>query len=397
MLMRIKTAIKPCIYFISILFIFLISSCADSSHHAEIKANIKGAGDQWVFLREAGHDKIITIDSTKADGKGAFELGFECSEPQFVFLQLSDVPNPVILLVEGGEQLVLMGEKTNLSRNYEVSGSKGSGLVRELNQRFENVVYTIDTLSHLFRGSQQHARFDSIKTVIDSVYDVTIENHRQFTINFVKQNCYSLASVLALYQQYDSRNHVLNSRKDFELFQLVDSVLFPLYPNNQLVANLHQNVEMIARQLRLYDKRQDMLNEGEMLPNIEFPLLNGDTITLVDIRARYILIDFWALWCNDCQNGLGELKGLHKKYSPKGFQVLQVSLDKDLSQLHKWYEHDSIPWDVSADLKQWDSPILDSLSINSIPSNYLVSRGGKIMARNLNLRELDEMLAKLLR
>ncbi len=397
MQMRIKVVVNPCVYFIAILFIFLISACGNSKQNAVINAKIKGVGGQWVFLREAGHDKIVTIDSTKADDKGAFEFEFECLEPRFVFLQVNDVPNPVILLTEAREQIVVKGEKDNLSRNYEVHGSKGSGLVRELNQRFENVVYTIDTLSRVFRSSQQHTRFDSIKTVIDNVYDVTLDNHRQFTINFVKQNCYSLASVLALYQQYDSRNHVLNSRKDFELFQLVDSTLFPLYPNNALVENLHQNVQMIAKQLKLYDKREDMLNEGQMLPSIMFPLLNGDTIALFDARARYILIDFWALWCDDCQKNFSGLKEVHKKYSPKGFQILQVSLDKDLPQLQKWYERDSIPWMIAADLLQWDSPILDSLSINSIPSNYLVSRRGEILARNVNLRELDEMLAKMLR
>lgn len=397
MLMKVKVIIKPCILFISILFIFLVSACGDSKQNTVIKAKIKGVGGQWVFLREAGHNKIVTIDSTKADDKGAFEFDLECSEPRFVFLQVVDVPNPIIILAEGGEKIVIKGEKSNLSRNYEVFGSKGSGLVRELNQRFENVVYTIDTLSRVFRSSQQHTRFDSIKTVIDSVYDVTIENHRQFTINFVRQNCYNLASVLALYQQYDSRNHVLNSRKDFELFQLVDSTLFPLYPNNTLVENLHQNVQMIAKQLNLYDKREDMLNEGQILPSIMFPLLNGDTVALPEVKARYILIDFWALWCDDCQKNFSGLKELHKKYSPRGFQVLQVSLDKDLPQLHNWYERDSIPWVVAADELQWDSPILDSLSINSIPSNYLVSRRGEVLARNVNLRELDEMLAKMLR
>ena len=190
---------------------------------------------------------------------------------------------------------------------------------------------------------------------------------------------------------------MLNTRDDFELFQLVDSSLYPLYPNNPLVQNLHDNVEAIANQLKLYDKRQDMIAEGQPLPQLLFPMISGDTIRLNDIRSRYVLIDFWALWCNNCQEGISDMRSLYDKYSSKGFQILQVSLDKDSAALKEWYRTDSIPWLVASDYMQWESPLLDSLSINSIPSNYLVDRRGVVRGRNLKMSELDEILSNMLR
>jgi hypothetical protein len=93
---------------------------------------------------------------------------------------------------------------------------------------------------------------------------------------------------------------------------------------------------------------------------------------------------------------LPKLREVHQKYSHRGFQILQVSLDADAAALNQWYANDSIPWLVVADYLQWESPLLDSLSINSIPSNYLVDRNGMIRSRNIKISDLDEVLNKLL-
>ena len=380
-----------------VVLLFVMVSCGETSNHITLEGNVSGASNKMVYVRETGHDVISAIDSTIADKNGEFELKLNSSSPKFVLLQIQDEVEPIILLVEPKEEVVIKGVVGNLSRNYTVSGSRGSRLVRDLNFRLNETIATIDSLSKQFRESRELPRFDTIKPLIDSAYDKAIREHKRYTVNFIKENRYSLSSILALYQQYDRQTHVLSSRDDFALFQLVDSSLYPLYPNNPLVANLHKNVKMISNQLKLYDKRQDMLNEGETIPRLAFPLLTGDTVTLSEVRSRFILVDFWALWCNDCQKNIPTLREVHHKYSHRGFQILQVSLDADAAALNQWYANDSIPWLVAADYKQWESSLLDSLSINSIPSNYLVDRNGVIRSRNIKISDLDEVLSKLLR
>jgi peroxiredoxin len=277
-----------------------------------------------------------------------------------------------------------------------VRGSKGSQLVRELNNKLNGVVKNIDSLSYHFRSNRDNPKFDSIKLAIDTAYNELIQNHKNYTVDFIKSNRYSLASILALYQQYNKTTPVLNSRDDFELFKLVDSVLYPLYPNNSLVANLHSNVKKISAQLKIYDKRENMLIEGQRVPNIELPLFGADTIMLYNVRSRYILVDFWATWCNECVPNNKKLKEIYNVYSTKGFQVVQVSLDDNRSELDRIVKSDSIPWLMVADFKQWNSPIIDTMSVNSIPSNYLINSQGIIQARNLTLNELEIVLKSLL-
>ncbi|MDD2195569.1 MAG: TlpA disulfide reductase family protein [Bacteroidales bacterium] len=378
--------------FFWLILLFTSFSCGGTSSEVTIKGSFAGGNHTLILLREASEDVLTTIDSTRTDNQGAFELSVNVDTPTFLLLQAEGEAEPIVLLIEPKENIVISTQKGSFAKSHSISGSKGSRLVYELNLRLNSTVAIIDSLSIHFRSSVDSSNFNQIKKKIDSTYLAALDEHRRFTINFVKENRYSLASILALYQQYDQARSVLNRRKDFELFQLVDSALFPLYPNNPMVANLNSNVKKISAQLRLYDKRNDMLEVGQRLPNLRLPIVGGDTISLWSLSKKYILLDFWATWCDDCRGGNSGLKDLHQRFSGRGFEVVQVAIDDDKELLIKTINTDSIPWFVVSDFLQWDSPILDSLSINAIPSNYLMDKNGVILERNISKSDLEKIL-----
>ncbi|HPF92292.1 MAG TPA: TlpA disulfide reductase family protein [Tenuifilaceae bacterium] len=373
---------------------FIIVSCGGVSSEVTIKGRLDGAEYTLILLREASHDRIATIDTARTDANGNFEFIINAETPRFILLQAEGEAEPIVLLVEPNDEVLIAAEKGQLATSYSVSGSKGSRLVRDLNLRLNRAVAKIDSLSALFRSSVDSANFNQIKKDVDSAYLSTIDEHRRYTVNFVKENRYSLAAILALYQQYDQTRAVLNKREDFELFKLVDSSLYPLYPNNPMVASLNSNVKKISTQLKLYDKRSEMLSLGQRVPNLKLPLVSSDTVSLWQVGKRYILLYFWATWCDDCAGKNIQLKGLYEKYASKGFEVIQIAVDDDKQQLLNEIRADSIPWLVATDFRQWESPILDSLSINSIPSNYLIDRNGIILERNISIDQLEQFLDK---
>lgn len=378
--------------FLLLALLFTSSACGGTSSEVTIKGNLANGNHTLILLRKASEDLLTTIDSTRADSQGEFVLSVNIDTPTFLLLQVEGEAEPIVLLVEPNDNIIISAQKGSLAKSYRISGSKGSRLVFELNWQLNRTVAAIDSLSTLFRSSVDSSDFYLIKKEIDSAYLIALDEHRRFTINFIKENRYSLAAILALNQQYDQSRSVLNRREDFELFQLVDSALFPLYPNNPMVVNLNSNVKKISAQLRLYDKRNDMLNVGQRLPNLRLPLVSGGIISLWSLNKKYVLLDFWATWCDDCKGNNKDLKDLYQRFSGKGFEVLQVAIDDDKEMLIKTINVDSIPWLVASDFLQWDSPILDSLSINAIPSNYLIDRNGIILERNISKSDLEKFL-----
>lgn len=348
-----------------------------------------------LWLKQPAENLMLTVDSVTTTNKGEFELRLEVETATFYLLQLDRIIEPIILLVEPSDKIVLEAQTRDFANSYTVKGSPGSALVQQLNYKLNQTVAVIDSLSSVFRSSIEQADFPEIKRGLDSTYSAVLEAHHQFTVKFIRENRYSLAAVLALYQQYDAERSVLNKREDFKLFQLVDSTLYPLYPHNPMVANLHKNVRQMAEQLRLYDKRNDMYQEGEVIPQLLFPVVNGDSITISGLRKRVVFIDFWGTWCHECVASNERLKEVYEKYKSKGFEVVQFAVDEDKGKLLDILSQDTIPWIVVSDFLQWNSPLLDSMSINAIPSNYLVDRNGTILKRNLSVDELEGFLKKL--
>jgi thiol-disulfide isomerase/thioredoxin len=387
---------KDPISLIASIFFFSLFGCGQQSNMATINGKIDNCPQCNVVLREANGHSFVLVDSVQTNKQGEFRFEVELSSPKFLIVHVLSEKEPLMLLVEPKEEISISIGQKNRGRNYFVTGSRGSTIVKDLNSKMNLVLETIDTLSLAFRKNVNNEKFDSIKISIDNQYNKLIAEHRSYSTRFVKENRYSLAAILALNQQYNQNEKVFNRRDDFLLYQMVDSSLYAIYPNNKLVKNFHKNVKKMASQLALYDRQQEMQNIGEKISLVDLPMVIGTKENLSRLMGRFTLIDFWASWCNDCKANNIKLKAIHSKYSAKGFQIVQFAIDEVPEKVLKIIESDSLTWPQASDFKQWESPYLNEFHINTIPSNYLIDRNGVIVDRNLSPKRLEEVLGTLL-
>lgn len=120
-------------------------------------------------------------------------------------------------------------------------------------------------------------------------------------------------------------------------------------------------------------------------------------VTLDDLEFTYLLIDFWASWCAPCRREHPGLVQLYNRYKQKGFNVLGISLDKEMDKA-KWLQaikEDQLPWKQVSDLKGFQTEIATHYALDYIPYNILIDRNGKILARDLRGDELQNKLRSL--
>ncbi len=136
------------------------------------------------------------------------------------------------------------------------------------------------------------------------------------------------------------------------------------------------------------------LMTGDYMPDMNLPLVTGDTVTLSSILGKKLtLVDLWASWCAPCRKETREeLIPLWNQYRDKGFQIIGYSIDANEDPWKNAIWKDGSTWKHASHLTGDSTPFMDTLRISTIPANYLLDTDGKILAKNLHGYELQSFI-----
>lgn len=369
-------------------------SCTTPADQAIISAVFTGLERSWLYISRPDGQKLATSDSVRTNSRGRCRIKLKVKNPEVISLSTKDMKRSIVLLVEPGDNITLTADGS--WANYHVHGSKGSGQVKLLHDRLGSTRGMVDSLWAVYEQSLHGPKFDSIKAEIDSSLRRITERHRQFTLGFIADNPYSLASILALYQEYDSLHPVVDYPNHARYYNMVDSCLYSVYPQNPLVAAFHSRVVELKRRRDMVWQSGPKYRIGDFLPPLQFALTDGRIVSIPGVWARFILIDFHGDWCKQCEVNATALKSIYQEFQPKGLVVIQVALSEDAEAHQKRIERDSLTWMNPIIPNPDSSPLITALGVKTIPANYLIDRWGRVFGVNLHGDRLNARLKQLL-
>ena len=77
------------------------------------------------------------------------------------------------------------------------------------------------------------------------------------------------------------------------------------------------------------EKKHDLL--GKPLPGFELPRLDGDTLSLDQIKGNVSVLNFWAFWCGPCMYELPVIARLARESSGRGVKVVAIHTPREFS------------------------------------------------------------------
>jgi glutathione peroxidase-family protein len=130
---------------------------------------------------------------------------------------------------------------------------------------------------------------------------------------------------------------------------------------------------------------------------IKLPTVRGDSVTLSSFHGKVILLDFWASWCGPCRVSNKKLVKLYDKYKSQGFEIFGVSLDEEKNNWKKAVAKDKISWTQVNDPRGgWEASTAAQWNISVLPTSFLINKKGEVVAMDLDGRELEKNITRLL-
>ncbi len=126
---------------------------------------------------------------------------------------------------------------------------------------------------------------------------------------------------------------------------------------------------------------------GSLAPDFVLTTLDGETISLVDLHGKNILINYWATWCPPCIKELPMLENLHQEYAGEDFVVITINgIEQDnLNTVQATVTEQGVTLPVLLDEGE---TFWDSYRILFLPTSIYIDEAGVI--RFIKLGEQSE-------
>ena len=371
------------LFLVAAALLMALSSC--QSTKVKISGRFVGSEADMVYLEQASALNQTIIDSVKLSEEGNFMLNLDKVSASPSLYHIVYEGNRIPLLLQGGDHITV-NSAGNALRNCTVEGSEESELLHEFNHGYvEGVIALNELMSRLTADDLS----DDERQKLDVEYTKQKNEIKQNQLRFIIENKDRIAAVYALYQRLPGDVNLFNGNSDVIYYRTVAEAIAESYPESLYLPLLRSQIARMDAQISLLSQVKTM-----NFPEISMPDMYGNEQKLSALEGKVILLHFWSAAVGNSNSFNADLKKVYEKYHDQGLEIFQVAVDTSKALWINTVQDQQLPWISVCDLLGEASPVVGAYNVSSLPSNYLISRDGNILGKDLMGEQLEQAIKK---
>ena len=366
------------ILILAFLFILIYSKLGNS----KIQADIEGLGTRLIGVSSNSIDrtedkvKIAFSFNGKINTKISLQKTSEITLQPVIFAKEKRVfrSKRISFHLDPDSEIIIKGKSSDLSIDYDII--QGNMLSFQYSELRKEMLPFFESESKLWRESESLRKKDAEKS------------HR-------------------LQEQFDSvRFNVLMPLRTEWAKQHLDYELAPRYlleghiPRDTVI----KYISLLSKNAREseYGKILEGIvtgwantQIGEPAPNFEQYTNLNEPFELVQLKGKYVILDFWGSWCAPCIAGLPKMKEYYQKYNDK-LEFVGIACHDKKANWEKAIKENQLNWiNILNDKSINDISAL--YSVTNFPTKFIIDREGKIIEKfvgegNDFYKKIDEIM-----
>jgi thiol-disulfide isomerase/thioredoxin len=348
----------------------MLAACKGEKNKYVINGTVPGdiLNGETVYMSDYGED--IIIDSAKVT-KGKFVFEGVAGEAKVIKLTLEHLYADFIL--EKGNIHV------DLSESYSVKGTPLNDKLHELLQKKDSLVANareklsnVDaSLSASEAGEREQQIMTDVFSKLEELPIPYLDEHPNDALG---------ALIFSIWMQYRMD---VSAEKFYEVAGHAGEYVLNFGP----VKNAFEFYKKV--------KKTDV---GEHF--VDFTIENGNedgsSVSLSDYvgKGKYVLVDFWASWCQPCRMETPVIAEVYNKYKGDRFEVVSVAVWDKRENTLAAIKEDGSTWPQILDAQTVPS---DLYGFQGIPHIMLIGPDGTILARDLRGDDLKNKVAEVMK
>jgi peroxiredoxin len=123
-------------------------------------------------------------------------------------------------------------------------------------------------------------------------------------------------------------------------------------------------------------------------PDFKLKDLNGEELSLSDLKGKKVFLNFWATWCPPCKEEMPQIQKLYNETKDSDLVIITVEIQEQLSQVKSFIDNNKYSFKVLLDSNQSVAP---KYKISVIPTSYFIDQDGYIISQRSGGMSIDEM------